>query len=133
MTREDIIRIAEECGIPEFENNESQANNIMRFAALVASAEREACAEVCDDLWEDDGTAYACAEAIRARGNVATNDTSQERVDETIKQRHDTPKQRTWVGLTDAEYEQIHLQMNPMYFYKDFARAIEAKLKEKNT
>ena len=133
MTREDIIRIAEECGIPEFENNESQANNIMRFATLVASAEREACAEVCDDLWEDDGTAYACAEAIRARGNVATNDTSQERVDETIKQRHDTPKQRTWVGLTDAEYEQIHLQMNPMYFYKDFARAIEAKLKEKNT
>ena len=67
MNREDIIRIAEKCGIPEFENNESQANNIMRFAALVASAEREACAIVCDDLWEDDGTAYECAEAIRAR------------------------------------------------------------------
>ena len=67
MNREDIIRIAEKYGIPEFENNESQANNIMRFAALVASAEREACAIVCDDLWEDDGTAYECAEAIRAR------------------------------------------------------------------
>ena len=25
MNREDIIRMAEECGIPEFENNESQA------------------------------------------------------------------------------------------------------------
>jgi hypothetical protein len=35
-------------------------------------AEREACAVVCDDLWEDDGTAYDCAEAIRARGK---NDT----------------------------------------------------------
>ena len=70
MNREDIIRMAEECGIPEFENNESQAENIMRFAALVASAEREACAEVCDDLWEDDGTAYECAEAIRARGQA---------------------------------------------------------------
>ena len=68
MTREDIIRMAEECGIPEFENNESQAENIMRFAALVASAEREACAEVCDDLWED--AAYACAKAIRARGQA---------------------------------------------------------------
>ena len=30
--------------------------------------EREACARLCDDLWEDDGTAYECAEAIRARG-----------------------------------------------------------------
>jgi len=38
-----------------------------RFAKLVAQKEREACAIVCDDLWEDDGTAYECAEAIRAR------------------------------------------------------------------
>jgi len=41
MTRDDIILMAEECGIPEFENNESQAENILRFAALVAAAERE--------------------------------------------------------------------------------------------
>ena len=41
MTRDDIIRMAEKCGIPEFENNESQADNIVRFAALVAAAERE--------------------------------------------------------------------------------------------
>ena len=33
-------------------------------------AEREACAVVCDDLWEDDGTAYECADAIRARGKA---------------------------------------------------------------
>jgi hypothetical protein len=32
--------------------------------------EREACARLCDDLWEDDGTAYECAEAIRARGQA---------------------------------------------------------------
>ena len=32
--------------------------------------EREACAKLCDDLWEDDGTAYECAEAIRARGQA---------------------------------------------------------------
>ena len=41
MTQEDIIRMAESCGIPEFENNESQADNILCFAALVAAAERE--------------------------------------------------------------------------------------------
>jgi hypothetical protein len=69
MNREDIIRMAQEAGFLP------QANPVMpqlleRFAALVASAEREACAEVCDDLWEDDGTAYECAEAIRARGQA---------------------------------------------------------------
>ena len=41
MTRDDIIRMAAECGIPEFEDNESQADNIIRFANLVAAAERE--------------------------------------------------------------------------------------------
>jgi hypothetical protein len=35
-----------------------------------AKAEREACAKVCDDLWQEDGTAYQCREAIRARGQA---------------------------------------------------------------
>jgi len=73
MNREDIIRMAEECGIPEFENNESQAENIMRFAALVASAEREACAKFIEHdyvrqferPWRVDLSA-----AIRARGQA---------------------------------------------------------------
>ena len=47
------------------------------FAALVAAAEREACAKLCDDLFrsywnstgdEDEPDAYNCAAAIRARG-----------------------------------------------------------------
>ena len=40
IDREQIIRKAEECGIPEFENNESQADNIIRFAAIVSKQER---------------------------------------------------------------------------------------------
>jgi len=48
------------------------ANHLERFAALVAAAEREACAKVCDQRAEEDtfegGYANACAEAIRARG-----------------------------------------------------------------
>jgi hypothetical protein len=72
MTQDEIICMAEECGIPEFENNESQANNIMRFAALVASAEREACAKVIEECnwpkWADATDARdVFAEAIRAR------------------------------------------------------------------
>jgi len=45
MTRDDIIKLAQDCGIPEFENNESQADNILRFAALVAEAERNKLAQ----------------------------------------------------------------------------------------
>ena len=85
MTRDDIIRMAEECGIPEFENNESQADNILHFAALAAAAEREACAKIADDeandamtagehnpksnaAWNISMTAKRVADAIRARG-----------------------------------------------------------------
>jgi len=42
------------------------------------------------------------------------------------------PAQRTWVGLTDEDYRELHLEMGPTYFYQDYGRAIEAKLKERN-
>ena len=41
-----------------------------RFAALVAAAEREACAKVCDEEATIEGIAQRCADAIRARSNV---------------------------------------------------------------
>jgi hypothetical protein len=43
--------------------------------------------------------------------------------------------QRTWVGLTDEEIKRIgKLDLDSNYFglWYDFARAIEAKLKDKN-
>ena len=66
MTNDEIINLAIENTIHGLKFDEE---GLLRFAKLVASAEREACAVVCDDLWEDDGTAYECAEAIRARGD----------------------------------------------------------------
>jgi len=39
---------------------------------------------------------------------------------------------KPWVGLTDKEYQELHLQMGDNYFYQDYGKAIEAKLKEKN-
>jgi hypothetical protein len=67
MNREDIIRLAIEHTINGLKFNE---DGLLRFAKLVAQHEREACAKVCDELWEDDGTAYECAETIRARSNA---------------------------------------------------------------
>ena len=42
------------------------------------------------------------------------------------------PAQRTWVGLTDEEITDIWAESSPYYHEDDFARAIEAKLKELN-
>jgi len=44
----------------------------------------------------------------------------------------DPRTQRTWVGLTDEEITDIWAESSPYYHEDDFARAIEAKLREKN-
>jgi hypothetical protein len=66
MNREDIIRMAREAGLTEFGGYTEQ--NIERFAALVAAAEREACAKVCDDWPNGRDDVYSIGAAIRARG-----------------------------------------------------------------
>lgn len=44
-----------------------------------------------------------------------------------------TPPQRTWVGLTDEEVEQVCVPLGAaMLSFTEVARAIEAKLMEKN-
>ena len=48
MNREDIIRMAREAGF-RVNTTESLLEELERFAALVASAEREACAKIGDD------------------------------------------------------------------------------------
>ena len=50
-------------------------------------------------------------------------------------QQHTTPPQRTWVGLTDEELQPIADEYRILFgsWVKDFARAIEAKLRSKNS
>jgi hypothetical protein len=68
MTREDIIRLAREAS-SESDYDFPNIFALERFAALVAAAEREACAEVCDRItWSNEGKFFAAA--IRARGDV---------------------------------------------------------------
>lgn len=70
MDKDSIIRMARDCGFDDYE----QDAMLEGFAALVAKAEREECAKLCDELaghcWvnEDDGNAESCAKAIRAKG-----------------------------------------------------------------
>jgi hypothetical protein len=72
MTRDDIIRMAMDAFLPI-----TYTEALERFAALVAAAEREECAKVCEAererlFWGHNVQAISAdklAEAIRARGN----------------------------------------------------------------
>jgi hypothetical protein len=61
MTRDDITRIAREAGFVGFDGDNG---SLRRFAALVAAAEREACAQIAFNA----KTYIEAAAAIRARG-----------------------------------------------------------------
>lgn len=70
MTREEIILMAEESTPDQMIGGfEFDYEQLIHFANLVAAAEREACAEVCELMydygWLD---AKRCAREIRARG-----------------------------------------------------------------
>lgn len=88
MTEDDIIRIAREAGFEILEENEigigdgfhTQTDLVERFAKLVSSAERDACAKVCDEIgdyaetehvnyphWTPWGAARECALKIRLK------------------------------------------------------------------
>lgn len=92
MTKDDIIRMAKEAGFEEYHwtslSGDSELDrtlqvgeypvgeSVFKFAALVAAAEREACAALCFQMWNDSldrrklnhPDAEDCAAAIRARG-----------------------------------------------------------------
>lgn len=69
MTRDDVIRMAEEAGFSAY-HLAVLDQGIYRFADSVAAREREACALACDKLGDEyaDANAAHCAFAIRERG-----------------------------------------------------------------
>ena len=74
MNRDEIIRMAREAGLSgvtvwnEDANAEVLSPDLQDFAALVAAAEREACAKVAEIVGQDKNH-WGIAAAIRARGN----------------------------------------------------------------
>lgn len=73
MTRDNIIRMAQEAGFQTdmFGLGIWDSSEFNKFAELVTEAERKACVEVCELMydygWLD---AKRCAKEIRARGQV---------------------------------------------------------------
>lgn len=71
MTQDEIVKLAREAGYG-WSLSDLHAPALERFAALVAVAEREACAKVCEAYDDDGGSGEAWAlrfaQVIRARG-----------------------------------------------------------------
>ena len=85
MNRDDIIRMAREAGLhapegrtyilsPTIHPDDDLSEYLERFAALVASAEREACAKAVETIETYEKIEKACfkfaAKTIRARGQA---------------------------------------------------------------
>lgn len=81
MTQDDILEMARSAGVTDGIELQHEIDAVMRFAVLVAAAERDACAKACDELvspsrsHSDPGRAWItgtldCAAAIRARGDA---------------------------------------------------------------
>lgn len=66
MTRDQVLRLATQCGDDVTHTLPEDLAFLERFAEAVAAEEREECAKVCDGWLHADGD--RCAEAIRARG-----------------------------------------------------------------
>jgi len=79
MNRDDIIRMANESNLLGIYADEA-IDSVIRFAALVASAEREVCAKLLEEAAEEAKfvdpqgfvwqAVYGSAEFIRARGEA---------------------------------------------------------------
>jgi hypothetical protein len=65
VSREEITRLAQEAG---FVAMDGEHGGLRRFAALVAAAEREACALKCEHMGIEGYGTLAIAAAIRAMG-----------------------------------------------------------------
>ena len=70
MTRDDIIRMAREAGDDVEHTLPSDMEFLERFAALVAAAERAACARLCEDDDHELEVGRYCAVGIRERGDT---------------------------------------------------------------
>lgn len=73
MTADGVIATAQRAGYPHvgLSWNDQEQAFLMRFAALVAATEREACAQIAADTFYGNAGElnHVIAEAIRARGH----------------------------------------------------------------
>jgi hypothetical protein len=144
MTQDEIIEMARQVGAktprliwpPTFTKSIDFTPEALEiFAKLVAAKEREACAKVSHppQRTEQEPVALPCCGYTDASA-VKWNPLNGVVQCHNCGQTYTHPPQRTWVGLTTEETLDM-FDLNNVYGSKwiEFARTVEAKLKEKNT
>lgn len=64
-------------------------------------------------------------------GGIVTHEMIRDRMQEEIDELRQAPPRKEWTGLSNDDIWEIYKKHDSMQ-YREFARAIEAKLKEKN-
>ena len=81
---------------------------------------------------EEDGEIHQTITDLTGKVVLHVLDTQEAGVRSALIEMGWTPPQRTWVGLTDEEWQEIADKYN-LIIWSSFKQEIEAKLKEKNT
>ena len=135
MTQEEIIEMARQAGFERLGHTDNDwvcyPEDIKAFANLVAA---KALAQTQEPVawgvdWGKDGD-IPCVSIIKR----LPNDVIEVVAVEYAPYSYTHPPQRTWVGLTNNELQPIADEYRILFggWVENFARAIEAKLKEKN-
>lgn len=69
LSRDDVIRMAREAGVTDGIELPAEVAAVERFAALVAAAEREACAKACEAIEAERWKAYKTGTPEQWRGH----------------------------------------------------------------
>jgi hypothetical protein len=131
MTQDEIIDMAQECNLigmrPHLDGIYAEA--LEAFAKLVAAKA----------LAQPEQEPVACGtyqEVTDTMNGLWAGTLEQVQIAEEMKNKklYTTPPQRPWVGLTNNDLQPIAEEYRILFgsWVHDFARAIEAKLKEKN-
>jgi hypothetical protein len=155
MTQDEIIEMAKQADVWVV-GQEPYQSQLEAFAKLVSQHEREACAKLCDELVSEPvcpeckaGVLYECVACSSNNYPPQRKPLTDEQIAyqkgyadamnwKTANHLEHLPakpvKQGTWVGLTDEEIEATAkwADKNAAPWHIEFARAIEATLKEKN-
>jgi hypothetical protein len=140
MTRDDIIRMAREAGFADGVAEIVGLEGFARFAALVLAKHPPQSSMA----WQEGFEAGRLADALEEKEYPPRRAAAAElrrlhEENERLKAASTAPRQ--WVGLTEEEIELLSIKHAPPIHpdftedddFIEFARAIEAKLKEKNT
>ena len=127
MTQTEIIEMARQAGFVDYELDDGTTNAIDKryeaFAKLVAAKEREQILFAIKELRGRSQEPVAWMQPDEVHISLWKDDYH-------IIPLYTTPPQRAWVGLTDEEAIQMHIDCNSV---SELFDAIDAKLKYKNT